>query len=505
LAAHDDETVNFISTGITGLDDVLAGGLTAERLYLVEGTPGTGKTTLGLRFLLEGAARGERTLHITLAETERELRAVARSHALSLDGIDVEEMIPADSFADDHEQTLLHPSEVELGETLRAIMAKVDEIHPSRVVIDSLSELRLLAQTPVRYRRQILALKHFFSSRHCTVLLLDDQSAADNDLQLHSICHGVITLEQTLSGFGAQRRRLHVIKMRGVRFRGGYHDYEIEKGGLCIYPRLVAGDHSKPFDDALRSTGSAELDALLGGGLAPGTATLLIGPAGVGKTTTCVQAMVAALARGEKAAYFLFDERRPTLLKRSTALGMGLEPYLASGQLAIRAIDPAELSPGEFTAAVRTAVEEGGASVIVIDSLNAYLQSMPEEQFLILQMHEMLSYLANRGIISLMILGMHGVTGDMRVDIDISYLADSVLQLRYFEADGEVRQAISVIKTRTAQHERTIREFQITDHGLQVGGPLRGFQGLLAGNPSFRGEANALMGSQAEPVLPAND
>ena len=487
---------SIASTGIQGLDDVLAGGLTRERIYLVEGTPGTGKTTLGLGFLLAGAEQAEKGLYVTLAETQVELLAVAESHGWSLDPIDLVEMVPVDGLGEDQEQTLLHPSEVELGETIRDIMAKVDEIKPTRVVIDSLSELRLLAQTPVRYRRQILALKHFFASRQCTVLMLDDKSASGSDLQLQSIAHGVIMLEQTLSGFGAQRRRIHIVKMRGVRFRGGYHDFEIEPGGLCVYPRLVAAEHGSSFDDTPVSTGSKHLDALLGGGLFPGTATLLSGPAGVGKTTASVQAMVAGLKRGEPASYFLFVERLPTLLKRSASLGMGLEPFMESGLLDIRGIDPAELSPGEFAGAVRDAVEQHGSKIVVIDSLNAYLQSMPNEQFLVLQMHELLSYLGQKGVMTILILGQHGITGDIRSDVDISYLADTVMQLRYFEAHGEVRQAISVIKTRTARHERTIREFQITDEGLTVGEALRDFQGVLTGVPTFSGEAKTLMASR---------
>ena len=491
---------DFASTGITGLDDILNGGLTPERLYLVEGTPGTGKTTLGLGFLLAGAAAGQSGLYITLAETAVELNAVAATHGWSLEPITIFEMVPADGLGVDHEQTLLHPSEVELGETVRAIMAKVDELRPARVIIDSLSELRLLAQSPVRYRRQILALKHYFSTRQCTVLVLDDKSASGSDLQLHSIAHGVINLEQILSGFGAQRRRMHVVKMRGVRYRGGYHDFEIERGGLCVYPRLVASDHGTRRAMGFVSTGSAGFDALLGGGLVVGTATLLTGPAGVGKTTTTVQCVFAALHRGEKAAYFLFDERAPTLLTRSAALGMDLQPFIDNGQLALRAIDPAELSPGEFAAAVRSAVEEDAAQVIVIDSLNAYLQSMPSEQFLILQMHELLTYLGQRGVVTLLILGMHGVMGDVRADVDLSYLADTAVQLRYFEAFGEVRQAISVIKTRTAKHERTIREFRIDAQGLQFGEPLTNFQGVLTGVPTFSGEGKSLLASRADPA-----
>ncbi|MBJ6120411.1 AAA family ATPase [Sphingomonas sp. BT553] len=479
-----------------GLDDILNGGLTPDRMYLVEGTPGTGKTTLGLGFLLAGAEVGDTGLYITLAETEVELRAVAKTHGWSLDALTLFEMVPVDGLGEDQEQTLLHPSEVELGETIRDMMAKVDELRPTRVVIDSLSELRLLAQSPIRYRRQILALKHFFSTRQCTVLFLDDKSASGSDLQLHSIAHGVIALEQVLSGFGAQRRRLHVVKMRGVRFRGGYHDFEIERGGLCVYPRLVAAEHDAREAGDTVSTGSSELDALLGGGLVPGTATLLTGPAGVGKTTASVQCMVAALKRGEKAAYFLFDERLPTLMTRSAALGMDLQPYLDSGTLSIRAIDPAEMSPGQFAGSIQAAVEEDGARVVIIDSLNAYLQSMPNEQFLVLQMHEMLTYLGQKGVVSLLILGLHGVMGDIRSDVDLSYLSDTVVQLRYFEAHGEVRQAISVIKTRTARHERAIREFQIGSNGLQVGKPLHDFQGVLTGVPTFSGEGKTLMASR---------
>ena len=497
--SSEDQLPALAQTGVAGLDDILNGGLTPDRMYLIEGTPGTGKTTLALGFLLSGAAIDETGLYITLAETEVELRAVGRTHGWSLDSLQLFEMVPADGFSEDQEQTLLHPSEVELGETIRDIMAKVDELRPKRVVLDSLSELRLLAQSPIRYRRQILALKHFFSTRQCTVLFLDDKGATGSDLQLHSIAHGVISLEQTLASFGAQRRRLHVVKMRGVRFHGGHHDFEIERGGLKVYPRLVASDHQASDSGPVVSTGSRQLDALLGGGLMPGTSTLLTGPAGVGKTTASVQCMVAALERGEKAAYFLFDERLPTLMTRSAALGMELQPYIDNSQLQLKAIDPAEMSPGEFAGSIRMAVEDHGATLVVVDSLNAYLQSMPNEQFLILQMHELLTYLGQKGVVSLLILGLHGITGDIRSDVDLSYLSDTVVQLRYFEAHGEVRQAISVIKTRTARHERTIREFQIGSNGLQFGEPLRQFQGVLTGVPTFSGEGSKLMASQTEP------
>jgi len=500
VAPNNKET-GLASTGTSGLDHILNGGLTPERMYLVEGTPGTGKTTLAMRFLLAGAAVGEPVLYITLAETEVELRAVGDAHGWSLDGVDLFEMVPPDGFGEDQEQTLLHPSEVELGETVRDIMAKVDKIRPARLVLDSLSELRLLAQSPIRYRRQILALKHFFSTRACTVLVLDDKGASGNDLQLHSIAHGVISLEQTLASFGAQRRRLNIVKMRQRQFRGGYHDFEIERGGLCVYPRLVAADHTTQQSGEPVSTGSPELDTLLGGGLVPGTATLFSGPAGVGKTTASIQCIEAALKRGEKASYFLFDERASTLLTRSAALGLDLQPHIDSGLLELRAIDPAEMSPGEFASRIQEAVESG-ASMIAIDSLNAYLQAMPNEQFLIIQMHEMLSYLGQKGIVSLLILGLHGIAGDIRTDVDLSYLSDTVVQLRYFEALGEVRQAISVIKTRTARHERTIREFQISSDGLRLGEPLDRFQGVLTGVPTFSGTRDTLMASQIDPENP---
>ncbi|MDO5758098.1 MAG: gas vesicle protein GvpD [Rhodobacterales bacterium] len=474
-----------LSTGTRGLDDVLRGGITPQRLYLVEGTPGSGKTTLALRFLMEGRAAGEQGLYITLSETVDELTAVAASHDWTLDGIELFEMVAEDEFGFDHEQTLLHPSEVELGETVRGIIELVEKADPARVVLDSLSELRLLAQNPLRYRRQILALKHFFARRNCTVLMLDDRTTEPGDLQLHSIAHGVISLEQLANDFGSERRRLRVVKMRGLKYHGGYHDFTIEKGGICVYPRLIAASHQRSFPTAPVTTGLAELDALLGGGLFPGTTALLAGPAGVGKTTTSVRCMIAALKRGQKAAFFLFDERLATLMIRSKALDMDLQPFLDSGLLEIRQIDPAELSPGEFASAVRSTVEDNDVSVVVIDSLNAYLHAMPSDNFLVLQMHELLSYLARQGIVSLMILGQHGVTGELRTDIDISYLADTVLMLRFFEASGEVRKSIAVIKTRTSDHERSIREFMIGKNGIRIGAPIRSFSGILSGSPTY--------------------
>ncbi len=485
-----------LSTGTAGLDAILCGGVESERVYLIEGTPGTGKTTLALGFLLEGVRQGESTLYITLSESEAELRSVAASHGWSMDGIDIYEVVTEAGLDREAEQTVLHPAELELGETARAVMARVRAVNPARVVFDSLSEIRLLAENPQRYRRQVLALKYFFAQQKCTVLLLDDRSgeptSSCGDLKLHSIAHGVITLEQIALDFGAERRRLRVVKLRGSQFRGGFHDFTIEPGGLAVYPRLVAHEHHSAFDHAPVTTGNAELDKLLGGGLNPGTNTLLIGPSGAGKTTTVTCAMMAALRRGEHAAYFVFDEGLPTLLARSAALGMDLRPYTDAGKLWIRQIDPAEMSPGEFTHHVRRAIEQDQVHFVVIDSLNAYLQSMPGEKYLHLQMHELLTYLNQQGVITLMVLGQHGMLGPVAADVDLSYLADAIVLLRYFEADGEVRKAVSVVKTRTANHERTIREFTISPAGVEVGAPLKGFQGVLGGIPVWTGQPGAL-------------
>ena len=488
-------TRSRVSTGVAGLDDVVSGGLEPGRVYLVEGTPGTGKTTLSLQFLMAGRAAGERTLYVTLSESEAELRTVAASHGWTLDGVEIFELVNEVGLAPDLEQTVLHPSELELGETARGVMDKVIEVEPSRVVFDSLSEMRLLAQSPLRYRRQVLALKHFFTQRGCTVLLLDDRTGSGTDLQLHSIAHGVITLEQLALEYGAERRRLRVVKLRGSQFRGGFHDFSIEPGGLDVHPRLIAAEHYADFADTPASTGSAGLDRLLGGGLVPGTNTLLIGPSGAGKTTTATRAALAALQRGDRAAHFLFDEGTRTLLTRTASLGIDLQPYIDSGAFKLRQIDPAELSPGEFAGLMRTAVERDGVKLIVIDSLNAYLQSMPGERHLLLQMHELLSYLNQRGIITLMILGQHGLIGEIRTEIDLSYLADAIMLLRYFEVDGEVRKAVSVVKTRTAAHERSIREFWFDQGGVQVGEPLTGFRGLLGGSPVWTDGAAALLHS----------
>lgn len=483
-----------ISTGVSGLDELLGGGLTADRLYLLEGTPGTGKTTLSLQFLLDAAARGERGLYVTLSETADELRAAAATHGWSLAGIELYELVSELGLDPDSEQSVLHPSEVELGETVKEVIARVEALAPARVVFDSLSELRLLAQSPLRYRRQILALKQFFARRACTVLMLDDRTSEAGDQQLHSIAHGVISLEQMPREFGAERRRLRVVKMRGIKFRGGYHDFVLDTGGLRVFPRLVAAEHHTAFDPTAATTGSTELDLLLGGGLVPGTNTLLMGPSGVGKTTTGVRCMLTALERGETATYFLFDEGIATLLARSAMLNMDLAPHIASGRLSITRIDPAELAPGEFASAVRLAVEERGSTFVAIDSLNAYLHAMPGEEYLLLQMHELLSYLNHQGVTTLLVLGQHGTIGEVRSTVDLSYLSDCIMLFRFFEAKGAIRSAISVVKSRVSAHERTIRELKLTARGLQVGEALTDFQGILSGLPSYDGEVQLLRG-----------
>lgn len=475
-----------ISTGIQGLDDILGGGLTPQRVYLVEGSPGTGKTTLGLQFLLDGIAKGEKGLYITLSETADELDAVAASHGWSTDDISIYELASDTALDPDAQQSVFHPSEVELGETTRNVMEQVDKILPSRIVFDSLSELRLLAQNPLRYRRQILALKQFFSSRECTVLLLDDKTS-QSDQHLHSIAHGVISLEQIAKEFGNERRRVNIIKMRGIQFRGGYHDYTLETGGITMFPRLVASEHMRDFTPEVRSSGSAGFDQLLGGGLFRGTNTLIVGPSGIGKTTLSVRCLLTALQRGEQAAFYLFDEGLGTFFARSAALGMDVRPYAHSGQLRVHHIDPAELSPGEFAQMLRDAVEAHGVGFIIIDSLNAYLQAMPGEHFLTLQMHELLSYLNLQGVTTVLVLGQHGLIGEVRTDVDLSYLSDTTVLLRFFESNGHLRRAITVIKSRTASHAQTIHELQLGSDGIAIGAPLLGFEGVLTGLPSYRG------------------
>ncbi len=484
-----------MSTGIEALDAILGGGLTPSRSYLVEGTPGSGKTTIALQFLLAGVAAGERGLYITLSETANELREVAASHFWDITGLELFEMVNSDGLGPEAEQSILEPSEVELGETIAGVRAIVERTRPTRVVFDSLSEMRLLAQNSLRYRRQILALKQYFALKNCTVLLLDDRSSDPADLQLHSIAHGVITLEQTVADFGSERRRLRIVKMRGLNYVGGYHDFVIATGGVAVFPRLIAAEYHRSFSPQLVSTGIAAFDEMLGGGITPGTNTLLNGPSGVGKTTTALRCALSAIERGEKVAYFLFDEGRATMLARAAAMGMDLTSHLEAGRMTIRQIDPAELSPGEFTSWVRRAVEVDGARFLAIDSLNAFLQAMPGEKFLMLQMHELLSYLNQQGVQTMVILGQHGIIGDIRSEVDLSYLSDTIVLFRYFEAGGQVLKAVSVTKSRTTMHQSSIRELQLTAGGIAIGEPLADFEGVLMGVPNYRGRT-PLMSAQ---------
>ena len=495
MTERETEARNQASFGIDGLDDILAGGLERDRLYLLEGAPGTGKTTAAMDFLLEGARRGERCLYITLSETEDELRATARSHGWSLEGIEVFELVPPESLLDERQQqSLLYSSDLELGETTRLILEAVEKADPQRVVIDSLSEIRLLAQGSLRYRRQVLALKHHFSRRGTTVLLLDDLTTDVNDKTVHSVAHGVVQLQELAPEYGAERRRVRVIKYRGRRFRGGYHDFTIKTGGLEVYPRIIAAEHRTRFDRSPVSSGVAELDALLGGGIERGSSCLILGPAGTGKSLFALSFAVAAVARGEKAALFIFDEELGLLFDRMKGLGVDLQAMCDAGSLIVEQVDAAELSPGEFAARVRACVSNQGIQTVVIDSLNGYQAAMPQEQFLVLHIHELLQYLNRQGATTFLTVAQHGLVGEMKAPVDVTYLADTVILLRYFEAKGHVRRAVSVIKKRAGGHEKTIREFDIDERGLTLGEPLHGFQGVLRGVPNFVGKGSGLMG-----------
>ena len=484
--------------GIEGLDEVLGGGLPRNRLYLVHGDPGTGKTTLSLQFLLEGAKRGERGLYVTLSETRDELVAVGKSHGWDLDNIAIYDVQGDENhLKPEDEYTAFHPSEVELGNTVQALLDEVERVNPRRVVIDSLSEMRLLARDPLRYRRQILALKHFFLSRGCTFLLLDDPATKVGEHQFQTLAHGVLMLERVSPEYGRERRRIQVVKMRGVGFDGGYHDFCIQRGGLVVYPRLVAADHSRVYKPEHVSSGLPAMDALLDGGPSRGTANLIMGPAGSGKSTLCIQYALAAAERGEKAALFIFDERQETLMERCRGLGMNLQPAIDDGRLTLRQIDPAELSPGEFIWLVRQAVEEQKARLVVIDSLNGYLNAMPGEKYLIIQMHELLTYMAKFGVVTWMVVAQHGLVGASgESPVDLSYLADTVLLMRYFEHAGRVHKALSVVKKRGGKHEDSIREFQMSSQGIRVGAPLVQFDGVLTGAPRFTGATGSLMGER---------
>lgn len=488
-----------VPTGITGIDDILCGGLPSDCLYLITGSPGTGKTTVAMQFLLEGKKRGESVLYITLSESLSEIHKVAKSHDWDLEGIQICELIPSERDADpDAQLTVFKPAEFELGESARNMINAVDRYQPTRLVIDSLSELRLVAQNTLRYRRQILALKQYFSGRDCTVLLLDDGTAEGSGSQLESIAHGVIVLEQLSNQYGAERRRLRVMKMRGVNFRGGFHDYAIRHGGVDVFPRLVASEHHREFIERDLKSGNQQLDNLLGGGLPYGTSTLLLGPAGTGKSTIAAAFAVAAAKGGERAVMFIFDENLGTLRTRSRKLGVPLEPHVESGLLDVHQIDPADVSSGEFASRIRRCVDgsDGNsrpAKLVVIDSLNGYLNAMPEEKFLTAQMHELLAYLGQQGVVTLLSVTQSGMVGAMQSPVDTTYLADNVLLFRYFEARGVVRRAISVTKKRSGAHELSIRELTVDSNGMKIGEPLSQFQGILTGIPTFVGESEHLI------------
>jgi circadian clock protein KaiC len=490
-----EHNTDVAATGIAGLDSILRGGFPKNRLYLIEGSPGTGKTTLALQFLRQGVEQGEKALYVTLSETRQELYAVAGSHGWSLDGITIYDLaVPENLLPEDGEYTIYHPSEIELGETTKAIFEEIERVKPARVVFDSLSEMRLLARDSLRYRRQILAFKQFFIGRECTVLLLDDHTSLESDRQLESLAHGAVLLESTTPGYGGARRNLNILKLRGVNYIDGRHDFKIEQGGVVVFPRLIASNHYTPFVRETLSSGINNLDALTGGGIETGTGTLIMGPAGTGKSSIAMQYVIAAAKRGQKSAFFAFDENVGVLLHRAAGIGIDIAAQVEAGQCLIRQIDPAAVSPGEFANIVCKAVDEFGARLIVIDSLNGYNQAMPGNNFLTAHMHEMLGYLNQQGILTIVIVAQHGIVGsNMASPVDLSYLADNVLLLRYFENAGRVYKAISVIKKRTGHHEEAIRELRFTSKGIQVGQELTQFQGVLTGVPQYIGKQSELL------------
>lgn len=481
-------------TGIKGLDEILRGGLPENRLYLLLGSPGVGKTTMALQYLLEGARRGETGLYIALSETRDEILSVARSHRWPIEQISIFELSALEQqLAQEERNTVFHPAEIELNKTTQMLLQRIQEVKPKRLVLDSLSELRLLSDTPLRYRRQMLSFKQYFAGQQMTVLLLDDHSADGGDLHVQSIAHGVITIEQVISDYGAEKRRIKVNKMRGLNFVGGYHDAMILSGGMRVYPRLVASDHPGTGDRGQMSSGLAGLDQLMGGGLDRGTSCLLLGPAGTGKSSIALQFLVAAAHRGEKSVICLFEENLQTMLARARSMGMPLTELIDAGMVTAIEIDPAELAPGEFVHLVLDHVRAKNCRIVVIDSLNGYLQAMPDSKFLNIQLHEMLSFLSRRGVLSLMTVAQHGLFGQMQTPIDLTYLTDTVVLLRFFEQAGRIRKAISVVKKRIGRHEDAIREFRIDTQGLRVGEPLEDFQGVLTGTPIFTGRSEQML------------
>lgn len=486
-------TPDKAATGVTGLDDILGGGLSRGHTFLMEGEPGAGKTTVAMQFLQTGALAGERTLYVTLSETAEELHASAASHGWALDpSIEFFELVPPESLLDSsQQQSLIHASDLELGESVTKLLAKVEEAQPQRIVFDSLSELRLLAQSSLRYRRQILAIKHFFARHDVTVLLLDDLTTDVLDKTVHSVVHGVIRLEQLAPEYGGERRRLRVLKYRGQKFRGGYHDFAIRLGGVEVFPRLVATEHRTDYSRDRLSTNVTAFDTLLGGGIDTGSSTLLIGPTGTGKSLVTLVFLAAAVARGEKAAIFVFDEELGILFKRAKEFGVDLEALQMRGDVTVEQIDVAEVSPGEFSHRVRRAVDEQSIKTVIIDSLTGYQAAMPQEHSLVLHLHEILLYLNRQGVTTFLTLTQHGLVGDMSTPVDVTYLADTVILLRYFEASGVIRRAMSVIKKRTGLHEATIREYAL-NRGLTVGEPLTEFHGVLRGTPNYLGSPQSL-------------
>jgi circadian clock protein KaiC len=485
-----------VRTGIAGLDDILQGGLPRQRFYLVEGCPGVGKTTLGLQFLLAGRDAGERAMYVTLSETEHEIRAVAASHGWRLDGIDVLELRPDDLATDeDEDNTVFQPSEIELRETVRKLVREVVLRAPDRVVIDSLSEIRLQAQSQLQFRRQILRLRQHFVEAKATVLMLDDGAGTGSDPQLQSIAHGVISLEQLPQGYGSERRRLRVVKLRGLKFRGGFHDYRLDTGGIAVFPRLVAAEHRGELEGGSLSTGNDELDSLLGGGLDRGTCTLILGPSGAGKSSIALQFATAAAQQGEHVTAFLFDEGVATALQRARAINLPIDAGLKAGRLELHQVDPAELAPDELIHRIRHVGKTGGPGMVIIDSLNGYMHAMPNERFLLVQLHELVGYLAQHGVVTVLVMSQHGMLGqNMATPVDVSYVADTVVLTRFFEAGGRVRKAISVVKKRSGAHEDAIRELRLSADGLKLGRALEDFRGVLTGVPVFAGRSADLLG-----------